>query len=65
VAAEVQRHRTLPRDLPQGLAHMCRHEHAGLLVMGCYSHARLRERVLGGTTRDVLHALPLPVLMSH
>jgi len=33
--------------------------------MGCYGHARLRERVFGGATRSVLASLPLPVLMAH
>lgn len=36
-----------------------------LLVMGCYGHSRLREMVLGGATRRILAAPPLPVLMSH
>lgn len=38
---------------------------AGLLVMGAYSHSRLRERVLGGVTREVLEGANLPVLMAH
>jgi nucleotide-binding universal stress UspA family protein len=36
-----------------------------LLVMGCYGHSRLREMVLGGTSRIVLRSARLPVLMSH
>lgn len=46
------------------LSHAAKHAH-DLLVMGCYSHSRLREMVLGGTTRKVLRAMTLPVLMSH
>lgn len=38
---------------------------ADLLVMGAYGHSRLRERVLGGVTRDLLRIAPLPVLISH
>lgn len=38
---------------------------ADLLVMGCYGHSRAREWVLGGTSRTVLRAMTLPVLMSH
>jgi nucleotide-binding universal stress UspA family protein len=38
---------------------------ADLLVMGGYGHSRLREFVLGGTTRAMLANLALPVLMSH
>lgn len=37
----------------------------GLLVMGGFGHARLREFVLGGATAGVLEAPPCPVLMSH
>ncbi|MDB5642155.1 MAG: universal stress protein [Hyphomicrobiales bacterium] len=35
------------------------------LVMGGYGHSRLREFVLGGTTRTILSTMTLPVLMSH
>jgi len=38
----------------------------GLLVMGAYSHSRLREMLLGGATRDILkNASTRPVLMAH
>jgi len=36
-----------------------------LLVMGAYGHSRLREFVLGGTTRELLQHMTAPVLMSH
>jgi nucleotide-binding universal stress UspA family protein len=36
-----------------------------LLVMGCYGHSRLREIVLGGTTKSVLRSAHLPLLMAH
>jgi nucleotide-binding universal stress UspA family protein len=36
-----------------------------LIVMGAFGHARWRERILGGTTRDVLGTMTVPVLMSH
>jgi nucleotide-binding universal stress UspA family protein len=35
-----------------------------LLVFGAYSHARLRQRLLGGTTRTLLAQMPVPVLVS-
>lgn len=38
---------------------------ADLLVMGCYSHSRLRERLFGGATRHLLENMTVPVLMSH
>ncbi len=36
-----------------------------LLVMGAYGHSRLRERVLGGVTRQIFQEMTVPVLMSH
>lgn len=36
-----------------------------LMVMGGYGHSRLREFVLGGTTRNILASMTVPVLMSH
>lgn len=38
---------------------------ADLVVMGAFSHSRLREFVLGGVTRDILSAAEVPVLMKH
>ena len=37
----------------------------GLLVMGGYGHPRVRKRLLGGATRDILRHMTVPVLMSH
>ena len=36
-----------------------------LIVMGAYTHSRLRQLILGGVTRHVLHAAQLPVLLCH
>jgi nucleotide-binding universal stress UspA family protein len=36
-----------------------------LIVMGGYGHAKLRERILGGVTRDMLKSMTVPVFMSH
>jgi nucleotide-binding universal stress UspA family protein len=36
-----------------------------LLVMGAYTHSRVRQLVLGGVTRDVLTRSTIPVLMAH
>lgn len=38
---------------------------ADLLVAGGYGHSRLREAVLGGTTRELLHTAHIPVLFAH
>ena len=38
---------------------------ADLIVMGAYGHARLREIILGGVTRDLLKRAPTCLLLSH
>ena len=38
---------------------------ADFMVMGGYGHSRLREFVLGGTTRTMLASMTIPVIMSH
>lgn len=38
---------------------------AGLLVMGGYGHARLREFILGGVSATILRTTTLPVLFAH
>lgn len=43
----------------------CAQMGADLLVMGAYGHSRLREMILGGVTRRVLHHARIPVLMCH
>jgi len=36
-----------------------------LLVMGAYTHSRLRQLILGGVTQHVLQTATIPVLMGH
>jgi nucleotide-binding universal stress UspA family protein len=36
-----------------------------LVVMGGYGHAKLREVILGGVTREMLKSMTVPVFMSH
>jgi nucleotide-binding universal stress UspA family protein len=38
---------------------------ADLIVMGAYSHSRVRELVLGGATRTLFKSMTVPTLMSH
>lgn len=40
-------------------------EEADLLVMGAYTHSRMRQLILGGVTRHVLEHSPVPVFMAH
>ncbi len=60
--------RVLPRshrDPVEALLSVVEADGADLLVMGGYSHSRMREAMFGGFTRSVLLAAGLPVLMAH
>jgi nucleotide-binding universal stress UspA family protein len=55
-----------PRDgMGAALAAAAAEEGCDLVVMGAYSHSRLRQLILGGVTRHMLGAANLPVFMSH
>ena len=64
VAAHVQLRPPSARVVPE-LASMAEDDGADLVVMGCYGHSRLRERIFGGVTRAALAALPIAVWMAH
>jgi len=38
---------------------------AQLIVLGCYGHSRARELVMGGVSRVLLEASPIPILTVH
>jgi len=38
---------------------------ADLVVMGAYSHSRLRERIFGGVTQSMLEKMKLPIFWGH
>jgi hypothetical protein len=42
-----------------------RAERATMIVMGAYTHSRVREMLLGGVTRHVLRHADIPLLMMH
>jgi nucleotide-binding universal stress UspA family protein len=47
------------------LSDAARSRNAGLIVMGAYGQPRLLETLLGGATRDMLSAPPLPLLLAN
>jgi nucleotide-binding universal stress UspA family protein len=53
------------RTVGEAIAEAARELGADLLVMGGFAHSRLRDLVLGGATRHILNATPMPVLLSH
>ncbi|WP_167730241.1 universal stress protein [Terasakiella sp. SH-1] len=38
---------------------------AEMMVMGGYTHSRMRELIMGGATRDVIENAQIPVIMGH
>ncbi len=58
----------LSKTLPRTSDVLSRHAvdiGAEMIVMGAYGHSRLRESILGGTTRNMLEHSEMPVLMAH
>jgi len=53
------------RGAAQALAQKAADINADVLVMGAYGHSRMREWLLGGTTREILDKPPCAVLMCH
>jgi nucleotide-binding universal stress UspA family protein len=62
---EVVRKEFEPVDVAETIRAKLAEAGADLLVMGAYSHSRLREALLGGVTRDILRTMSVPVLMAH
>lgn len=52
-------------SVSERLAHYVLETGSDMLVMGGYGHSRLREALLGGTTRHMLEHSKVPVLMAH
>jgi nucleotide-binding universal stress UspA family protein len=55
----------LDGSVEEALLHAIETRGAGYLVMGAYGHSRLKEMVLGGTTRGMLANTPVPLLLAH
>ena len=53
------------RAIGEALLGACADIGADLLVMGAYTHGRVRQLILGGVTRHVLAEATIPVLMVH
>jgi len=51
-------------SIPAILLAYAEHHASDLLVVGAYSHARVKQLLLGGTTRTLLTHTPVPTLIS-
>lgn len=65
VAVELRRIGAVGMSVADALLNHASESAADLVVMGGYGRSRLREFVLGGTTRAMLTSMTTPVLMSH
>lgn len=52
-------------DVAESLRNHARLTRADMIVMGAYVHSRLREMLLGGTTRSLLKNAPVPLFLSY
>jgi nucleotide-binding universal stress UspA family protein len=53
------------RTVAQALIEQAQRGATDLIVMGAYGHSRMREWIVGGSTRDILETATTPVLMAH
>jgi nucleotide-binding universal stress UspA family protein len=65
VAAKTKRFAPDKRFIGEMLMDEAAKAEADLVVMGGYSHSRLREFILGGVTQHMLETATLPVLVAH
>jgi nucleotide-binding universal stress UspA family protein len=66
ITATARQVKPLSRNIGDTLLHEASESGTGMLVMGAYSHSRVRELLLGGVTRHVLSNVAVtPVFMAH
>lgn len=53
------------KDAGDSLASLAIEDGAQALILGAYSHSRLRQTVFGGVTRSYLEEPPLPLFIAH
>jgi nucleotide-binding universal stress UspA family protein len=65
LAVDVKRLASPDVDVADAILSYAADSAADFIVMGGYGHSRLREFILGGTTRGILKTMTVPTLMSH
>ena len=54
-----------PVDMGHAVIDLAAELECKLIVAGCFGHSRLRELCIGGVSRTLLRASPIPLLMAH
>ena len=62
---EASLHREKGREVAREILQVYQRNDCDLLVMGAYSHSRLRQRMLGGVTQELVSEHDLPVFALH
>jgi nucleotide-binding universal stress UspA family protein len=65
IDASLHRVRHRERDVAAALIDEAERLEVDLMVMGGYGHSRLRERLLGGVTYELLRQAPVPLVIAH
>jgi nucleotide-binding universal stress UspA family protein len=65
IDAALHRVKSARSDIGSRLMEEADRRNSDLIVMGGYGHLRLRERLLGGVTYNLMHEAPIPLLMAH
>jgi nucleotide-binding universal stress UspA family protein len=65
IDAKLQMSSAMPVSAAERIKEIAYEANADLIVMGAYGHSRMREWVLGGTTRALLRDCDIAVLMVH
>ncbi|MDR3514569.1 MAG: universal stress protein [Azospirillaceae bacterium] len=65
VVAESVHHDSEGSNVANELLQLATGVGAGLVVLGAFTHGRMRQMLLGGVTRNMLANVSIPILMAH